>query len=136
MKIKLYKNTFLKFIFVNLFLVNITLTNNNTVEDNELFTCPQVQDNYQNLLFHRKCKRLQQLFRMLNDKKIYEEPNNPSLDGYSELNKYSNLSGRIKSNIEDFDFSNFLEYIRKYGNKETQQFFMVENNTSEENTTN
>lgn len=124
MKIKLYKNTFLKFIFVNLFLVNITLTNNNTVEDNELFTCPQAQDNYKNLLLNAQCKRLKQLFSMLNNEKIYEEANNPSLDGYSDLIK------RIDRNIKSSDFSDFLEYIRKYGNEKTKQFFML----SEENT--
>lgn len=124
MKIKLYKNTFLKFIFVNLFLVNITLTNNNTVEDNELFTCPQVQENYTHILFNAKCKRLKQLFSMLNNEKIYEPSNNELLD------EYSDLSRRIDTNIKPSDFSDFLEYIRKYGNEKTKQFFML----SEENT--
>ena len=89
------------------------------LKDNAFFTCPSTQDNYKNLSFKAKCKRLEQLFNMLNDEKIYEASKNEDLEAYS------NITRRISGNIEDSDFSDFLQYIKKYGDEKTKQFFML-----------
>lgn len=125
---KLYKNSFLKFIFVNLIIVNIRSINDNEVENNELFACPEIRDNYMNASLNAQCKRLQQLFAMLNKKENYEIKNHES------LNRYSDISAEINHNLLYTRFDLFLEYIKKDGDEKTKQFFMVlkENKKGEE----
>jgi hypothetical protein len=117
---KLYKNSFLKFIFVNLIIVNIRSINDNEVENNELFTCPQ-GNNYKEMDHHARCMRIKELYLLIKKFDSLKEKKRDDLENYSDA------KARLERNLKFSCWRQdpFLKWIEKNANEKTKQFFMV-----------